>query len=167
VTPNRSPAPSQLDRLFQDGKLRRIGHGTAPFAQQKDDTEVPVASRIAARCCGQLSIEVQGEPQGIGLCHCLACQQRTGSVFAAPAGFLAPYKVSGKATEFIRTGDQGAKFGFRFGPVCGSNVSTPRRATRTSGSPWRSAHSRIQAFRHRRTRCTTRAAMPGCSCPRG
>lgn len=81
-----------------------------------------MASRKASCYCGQLSIEVQGEPQGIGVCHCLACQQRTGSVFAALAGFLAPYKVTGTATEFVRSGDQGAKFRFRFCPVCGSNV---------------------------------------------
>lgn len=81
-----------------------------------------MTSRTASCCCGQLRIEVQGEPQGVGLCHCLACQQRTGSVFASLAGFLAPYKVSGKATEFVRTGDQGARFRFRFCPVCGSNV---------------------------------------------
>jgi hypothetical protein len=69
-----------------------------------------------------LRIEVHGEPQGIGLCHCLACQQRTGSVFAALAGFLAPYEVFGNATEFVRTGDHGARFRFRFCPICGSNV---------------------------------------------
>ena len=83
-----------------------------------------MGSRIASCCCGQLSIEVQGEPQGIGLCHCLACQRRTGSVFAALAGFLAigvDILWSGLA-EFIRTGDQGARFRFRFCPVCGSNV---------------------------------------------
>ena len=56
------------------------------------------------------------------MCHCLACQQRTGSVFAALAGFAAPYKVTGTATEFVRTGDQGSKFRFRFCPICGSNV---------------------------------------------
>lgn len=79
-------------------------------------------SRTASCCCGQLSIEVYGEPRGVGVCHCLACQKRTGSVFAALAGFAAPYRVSGAATEFVRTGDQGAKFRFRFCPVCGSNV---------------------------------------------
>jgi hypothetical protein len=78
--------------------------------------------RTASCYCGQLSVEVQGEPQGVGVCHCLACQRRTGSVFAALAGFLAPYKVTGTATEFVRTGDQGAKFRFRFCPVCGSTV---------------------------------------------
>ena len=78
-------------------------------------------NRTASCVCGQLSIEVEGQPQ-VGLCHCLACQQRTGSVFAALARFSAPYKVTGKATEFVRTGDQGAKFKFRFCPVCGSTV---------------------------------------------
>jgi hypothetical protein len=69
-----------------------------------------------------LRIEVQGEPRGVGVCHCLACQRRTGSVFAALASFAAPYKVSGTATEHVRVGDQGAKFTFRFCPVCGTTV---------------------------------------------
>jgi hypothetical protein len=78
--------------------------------------------RTASCSCGQLRIEVQGEPTGTGICHCLACQRRTGSVFAALASFAAPYKVIGSATEYVRTGDQGAKFIFRFCPVCGTNL---------------------------------------------
>jgi hypothetical protein len=81
-----------------------------------------MSSKTASCYCGQLSIEVQGEPLGVGVCHCLACQQRTGSVFAALAGYRAPYKVIGHATEFVRTGDHGSQFRFRFCPVCGSNV---------------------------------------------
>lgn len=81
-----------------------------------------MVTRKASCCCGQLSIEVDGEPRGVGVCHCLACQQRTGSVFAALAGFSSPFRVSGKATEYVRTGDQGAQFRFRFCPVCGSTV---------------------------------------------
>jgi hypothetical protein len=80
------------------------------------------SSRTASCSCGQLSIEVQGEPRGVGVCHCLACQRRTGSVFAALASFTGPYSVSGKATEYVRTGDQGAQFVFRFCPVCGTNL---------------------------------------------
>lgn len=79
-------------------------------------------TRTASCCCGQLSIEVQGEPLGVGVCHCLACQKRTGSVFAALAAFAAPFKTSGVATEYVRVGDQGARFRFRFCPVCGSTV---------------------------------------------
>lgn len=81
-----------------------------------------MVSRTASCCCGQLRIEVEGEPRAVGLCHCLACQQRTGSVFAALAAFKPPFKVFGTATEYIRTGDQGAQFRFRFCPVCGTNL---------------------------------------------
>jgi hypothetical protein len=79
-------------------------------------------SRTAACTCGQLRIEVEGDPRGVGVCHCLACQRRTGSVFAALASFAPPYRVSGVTTEYVRTGDQGARFRFRFCPVCGTTV---------------------------------------------
>ncbi|MGZ3423966.1 MAG: GFA family protein [Polyangiales bacterium] len=79
-------------------------------------------SRTASCSCGQLRIEVRGEPRGVGVCHCLACQRRTGSVFAALASFAAPYEVFGTATEYVRAGDQGARFRFRFCPVCGTTV---------------------------------------------
>jgi hypothetical protein len=79
-------------------------------------------SKIASCSCGQLQIEVHGAPLGVGVCHCLACQRRTGSVFAALASFAAPFEVSGAATEFVRTGDQGSRFKFRFCPVCGTTV---------------------------------------------
>ncbi|WP_436144268.1 GFA family protein [Duganella sp. LjRoot269] len=39
-----------------------------------------MTSRIASYSCGQPSIEVQGEPRDVGVCHCFACQRRTGSV---------------------------------------------------------------------------------------
>jgi hypothetical protein len=79
-------------------------------------------TRIAACTCGQLRIEVHGEPLGVGVCHCLACQRRTGSVFATIAAFAVPYVVTGTATEHVRAGDQGARFRFRFCPICGSTV---------------------------------------------
>jgi hypothetical protein len=81
-----------------------------------------MSSRTASCSCGQLRIQVEGEPRGVGVCHCLACQKRTGSVFAALASFSAPFKVFGNATEYTRIGDQGASFTFRFCPVCGATV---------------------------------------------
>src|SRR5262245_12972239 len=78
--------------------------------------------RTASCHCRQLRIEVEGEPSFVGICHCLACQQRTGSVFAALASFSAPYEIVGTATEYVRVGDQGARFIFRFCPVCGTTV---------------------------------------------
>ena len=81
-----------------------------------------MTSRSASCSCGQLRIEVEGEPRGVGVCHCLACQRRTGSVFATLASFKAPFKVFGTATEYVRVGDQGAQFVFRFCPVCGTTL---------------------------------------------
>src|ERR1700756_30443 len=81
-----------------------------------------MSSRTASCSCGQLRVEVEGEPQGVGICHCLACQQRTGSIFATLASFSTPFEVSGSATEYVRVGDQGARFIFRFCPTCGTTV---------------------------------------------
>lgn len=81
-----------------------------------------MVSRTASCCCGQLRIEVNGDPLGVGVCHCLSCQQRTGSVFATLAAFASPYSVAGNATEYVRIGDQGSRFAFRFCPVCGTTV---------------------------------------------
>lgn len=81
-----------------------------------------MTSRTASSQCSQLRIEVHGDPLGVGVCHCLVCQRRTGSVFAALASFAAPYAVSGSASEYVRVGDRGARFVFRFCPVCGTNL---------------------------------------------
>ena len=79
-------------------------------------------TRTGGCSCGAVRLSLEGEPSRVGVCHCLACQRRTGSVFAALAGFAAPYKIHGTATEYVRAGDQGASFTFRFCPVCGSTV---------------------------------------------
>ena len=71
---------------------------------------------------GNCAFKSKAKPRGVGICHCLACQQRTGSVFAALASFSAPFKVFGAATEYVRVGDQGARFTFRFCPICGATV---------------------------------------------
>jgi hypothetical protein len=46
-----------------------------------------------AVACGQLRIDIQGESLGVRVCHCLACQRPTGSVFAALAAFALPSKL--------------------------------------------------------------------------
>jgi hypothetical protein len=69
-----------------------------------------------------LRIDVHGEPLGTGVCHCLNCQRRTGSVFAAISAFAPPYEVTGTVTEYVHAGDQGSRYRFRFCPICGSPV---------------------------------------------
>lgn len=79
-------------------------------------------ARTATCGCGQLSITVYGAPLNVGVCHCLLCQRRTGSVFASLAAFAAPWEVSGEAREHVHVGDHGARFMFRFCPTCGTSV---------------------------------------------
>jgi hypothetical protein len=38
-------------------------------------------TRTATCCCGQCSIEVEGEPAVNAICHCRNCKRRTGSAF--------------------------------------------------------------------------------------
>lgn len=79
--------------------------------------------RHASCSCGQLSVEVDGEPIRVSVCHCLACQRRSGSVFATQARFPRDRaKITGQATEFERIGDEGSKATFRFCPTCGATV---------------------------------------------
>lgn len=80
-------------------------------------------SRLASCSCGQLTVTVTGEPIRISICHCLACQRRTGSVFGEQARFPRENAaISGVSTEYVRVGDEGTKARFRFCPRCGSTV---------------------------------------------
>lgn len=59
----------------------------------------------------------------VSVCHCLACQRRTGGVFAVQARFAKDaVLISGKGTEFVLVGDEGTKATFRFCPNCGATV---------------------------------------------
>lgn len=78
---------------------------------------------MASCSCGQLSAEVSGKPVRVSICHCLACQRRTGSVFGQQARFLrAQVTLSGISTEYVRVGDEGSRIRFHFCPTCGSTV---------------------------------------------
>jgi hypothetical protein len=71
--------------MSENGELRLSIHALV--------VETPSCRIIVDTCfgnCGQLRIELEGEPSFVGICHCLACQQRTGSVFAALASFFCP-----------------------------------------------------------------------------
>jgi hypothetical protein len=79
--------------------------------------------REAACSCGQLRVTVEGEPVRISICHCLACQHRTGSAFGYQARFRGDgAQISGRSTEYVRTSDSGVDRTFRFCPDCGATV---------------------------------------------
>ena len=80
-------------------------------------------TRLAACTCGQLTATTTGEPVRISVCHCHACQRRTGSVFGVQARFPQDaVTVAGDSTVFARTGDAGTTARFHFCPVCGATV---------------------------------------------
>lgn len=80
-------------------------------------------ARLASCSCGQLTAQTSGEPLRISICHCLNCQRRSGSVFAAQARFRREQVVvSGASTSFALVGDEGSRAHFHFCPTCGATV---------------------------------------------
>ena len=80
-------------------------------------------NRSAICSCGQLCAQVVGRPLRVSVCHCLACQRRSGSVFAVQARYLTQNVVLfGTSNEFVRRGDDGGAARFRFCPSCGSTI---------------------------------------------
>jgi hypothetical protein len=59
----------------------------------------------------------------VSLCHCSACQRRTGSTYGVAAFFPhADVTTEGDAVAFARTSDSGHDVTFHFCPSCGSTV---------------------------------------------
>jgi hypothetical protein len=82
-----------------------------------------MTSRLATCSCGQLTALAEGDPVRISMCHCLACQKRTGSAFGVQARFPEErVKVEGRATEYTRVADSGGRCTHSFCPECGSTV---------------------------------------------
>lgn len=82
-----------------------------------------VAKREAACSCGQLQAVAEGEPIRVSVCHCLACQRRTGSAFGFQARYLRErVSLSGQSREFVRISDDGDSRTFNFCPECGATV---------------------------------------------
>lgn len=81
------------------------------------------STRNAVCLCGQLSAACVGDPVRVSVCHCTACQRRTGSAFGTQARFPASsVTLSGAATPYTRIADSGHALTFHFCPVCGSTV---------------------------------------------
>jgi hypothetical protein len=82
-----------------------------------------MAAREAACSCGQLRVTTEGEPLYVVVCHCLACQRRTGSAFGSQAWFPRErVRMAGRAREYTRIADDGEPRTFSFCPDCGATV---------------------------------------------
>jgi hypothetical protein len=80
-------------------------------------------ARFASCLCGHLSITCEGEPLRVSVCHCLACQRRSGSAFSAQARWPeGQVRIEGRPSEWTRKGDEGGRIVHRFCPTCGSTL---------------------------------------------
>jgi hypothetical protein len=83
-----------------------------------------MTEREAACSCGQLRLTCQGDPVRVSMCHCLACQRRTGSTFGVQAWYprerIGP--AQGTAKRYTRVADSGRTVSFHFCPDCGGTV---------------------------------------------
>jgi hypothetical protein len=83
-----------------------------------------MTAHLATCRCGQLSALCEGEPVRVSVCHCLECQKRTGSAFAAQARWPDErVTIKGEVKTWERIADSGNKVTYRFCSACGSTVA--------------------------------------------
>jgi hypothetical protein len=59
----------------------------------------------------------------VSVCHCLACQRRTGSAFGFQARFpRESVRIRGRSSQFLRRSDAGESRTFHFCPDCGATM---------------------------------------------
>lgn len=87
--------------------------------------DAPAATTRVATCrCGQLRAVCVGEPVRVSVCHCLDCQRRSGSAFAAQARWPDDrVTVEGEAATWQRVADSGHRATYSFCRTCGSTVA--------------------------------------------
>ena len=78
--------------------------------------------RLAQCHRGSLRATTFGEPLLVAICHCKACQRRTGALTASVAGFAeAQVTIEGETKILDQDGQSGRKVRFYFCPNCGTS----------------------------------------------
>jgi len=79
--------------------------------------------RIAQCHCGQLKAIASGEPERVYVCHCQACQRRTGAIIHNGSSWLKErVRIAGEERIYARLADSGFEIRFHFCPHCGTSV---------------------------------------------
>jgi len=75
------------------------------------------------RHCGYITYEGDADPEKTKVCHCIDCQQLTGTAFRTfvPVADHA-FRLSGSPTIYLRMGESGRKLELAFCPRCGSPI---------------------------------------------
>jgi hypothetical protein len=104
-----------------DTVIESLSHqeNTSQVEDNKDKDKISFSSCS----CGQLKLKITGSPVRSAICHCFACQQRTGSAFGYQARYLKEQvEVEGNFTLYQRIADSGNEVSFHFCPTCGSTL---------------------------------------------
>src|ERR1700736_571135 len=121
-------------------------------------------TRHAACSCGQLRLEIEGEPSRVSMCHCLECQRRTGAVISNQARFhREQITFAGQATAWSRKAESGNALTFYFCPTCGSTVYWEGKGFHGYVAV-AIGNSLIQDSQRRPLRCGRSHATPGSHC---
>jgi hypothetical protein len=79
--------------------------------------------REASCSCGQLRLVADGEPVYVTMCHCFACQRRTGSAFSIQGLYKREQvRTRGRFSEYVRITEGGDERRYRFCSSCGATV---------------------------------------------
>ena len=83
-----------------------------------------MTTRTAACHCGALSLECEGEPRKVSMCHCRECQRRTGSLFSVAVFYTSDHVAlpEGGFAGFTRASASGFAVTFHFCTRCGTNL---------------------------------------------
>jgi hypothetical protein len=83
-----------------------------------------MAERVAQCRCGAVEARCQGDPVRVSVCHCLICQQRSGSVLAVQARFAKEdVAILGSTKTFHRVNEEGTRSRFLFCIECGCTIA--------------------------------------------
>jgi hypothetical protein len=89
-----------------------------------DVRQNPAPTRVATCRCGALRATCTGEPGRISVCHCLNCQKRSGSAFAAQARWPdAQVNIEGEPHSWTCTAESGNRATFHFCPICSATIA--------------------------------------------
>lgn len=97
---------------------------TSGLAEENDGVGPGGGMERTARChCGQLRAVASGEPDSVYVCHCRACQRRTGAVVHNGSRWPKErVRIEGEHKVYERGADSGFNIRFHFCPNCGTSV---------------------------------------------
>ena len=118
-------------------------------------------TRTASCQCGSLRVITSGTPANSYLCHCIACQRRTGAIVHSGAHYHKDQlRFEGESKIYAHISDTALKFVFIFVPIAAPQfIGRQINILINVGSPWAALPTRN--FLRRRAPYGRKASMIG------